>query len=170
MIRQKAVRTIRPHIRLCFWWYTTWNFRLQYNWMLDERSRLCILRKTFVTENLPWRCTVFYPQFFIPFFPVQKYLWRHKKTISLKDARDVMKRICFQTKIADALTTLLSRYSNLTKPTTAATTHSNKMIVLSQLIVHGIQWAYDQTVRAVKIHSKDFNNFFLQNLKFAVVE
>lgn len=81
-----------------------------------------------------------------------------------------MKRICFQTKIADALTTLLSRYSNWTKPTTAATTHSNKMIVLSQLIVHGIQWAYDQTVRAVKIHSKDFNNFFLQNLKFAVVE
>lgn len=159
MIRQKAVRTIRPHIRLCFWWYTTWNFRLQYNWMLDERSRLCILRKTFVTENLPWRCTVFYPQFFIPFFPVQKYLWRHKKTISLKDARDVMKRICFQTKIADALTTLLSRYSNWTKPTTAATTHSNKMIVLSQLIVHGIQWAYDQAVRAVKIHSKDFNNF-----------
>lgn len=71
-----------------------------------------------------------------------------------------MKRKCFQTKIADALTTLLSWYSNWTKPTTAATTHSNKMIVLSQLIVHGIQWAYDQAVRAVKIHSKDFNNFF----------
>lgn len=112
----------------------------------------------------------FTPSFSTPFFPFRNLLWRQKKTISLKDARDVMKRICFQTKIADALTTLLSRYSNWTKPTTAATTHSNKMIVLSQLIVHGIQWAYDQAVRAVKIHSKDFNNFFLQNLKFAVVE
>lgn len=120
-------------------------------------------------NNLPWRCTVFYPQFFNPFFPFWNLLWRHKN-ISFKDTRDVMKRIWFQAKIADALTTLLSRYSNWTKPTTAATTHSNKMIVLSQLIVHGIQWAYDQTVRAVKIHSKDFNNFFLQNLKFAVVE
>lgn len=157
MIRQKAVRTIRPHIRLCFWWYTTWNFRLQYNWMLDVRSRLCILRKTCVTEIV---AQFFILSFSTPFFPFRNLLWRQKKTISLKDARDVMKRKCFQTKIADALTTLLSRYSNWTKPTTAATTHSNKMIVLSQLIVHGIQWAYDQAVRAVKIHSKDFNNFF----------
>lgn len=31
------------------------------------------------------------------------------------------------------------------------------MIVLSQLIVHGIQWAYDQAVRAVKIHTSDLS-------------
>lgn len=118
----------------------------------------------YIAENLcNWKFTVtlhsFLPSVFQPLFFRSEIFYDVIKNISLKDARDVMKRICFQTKIADALTTLLSRYSNWTKPTTAATTHSNKMIVLSQLIVHGIQWAYDQTVRAVKIHSKDFNNF-----------
>lgn len=118
-----------------------------------------------IAENLcNWKFTVtlhsFLPSVFQPLFSRSEIFYDVIKNISLKDARDVMKRICFQTKIADALTTLLCQYSNWTKPTTAATTHSNKMIVLSQLIVHGIQWAYDQTVRAVKIHSKDFNNFF----------
>lgn len=50
-----------------------------------------------------------------------------------------------------------NNFDSKDKPTTTSTTPFNKMIVISQLIVLGVQWVYDKTVRLVKIQTSDLS-------------
>lgn len=150
--------TIQPHIRLfSMVQYLTFTV----NWILDERSNLyCCKCLNNYCDVLNFWPSVFQPSFsrleifydVIIFISVRKICWRYENNMFSNQNSG-----CFDN-VAKTV------FYNWTNPTTTSTTPFNKMIVISQLIVLGVQWVYDKTVRLVKIQSKDF----LFNLKFSV--